>query len=32
MGVYEFCLQWLLGVEFDLGGKVGFGGGGSFGR
>jgi len=31
MGVYEFCLQWLFSLEFDLGGDVGFDGGGSFG-
>lgn len=24
MGVYEFCIRWLLALEFDLAGEVGF--------
>jgi len=28
MGVYDFCIRWLLALEFDLSGKVGFRGGG----
>jgi hypothetical protein len=31
MGVYEFSLLWLFSLEFDLGGEVGFRGGGYFG-